>query len=467
MYLPPRGLVREIETRRREIGRARRHERPPRARLERRCRAPAAFIGSVRACRSGVCTARRMTARYVATRAATMHALTSARAFASSAPALRPAPARRRRPAASSSSARARPPGGSSVGSRAVLPRPSAAPPSSRPRPTLGCIASVHRPRRSRWSRFPGRSWFPGGRDPPRIPRRSRVQPREAPPSTVHRVPARVHRRPPNPGGRRRGPHVSPREGQANMFLDGNPIVYGAPRTSPPATRRPTGRRRRHAGAAVAWGCYNPHSMYRVRILQMAWEIETAEAPNGKPGVRCDVGRYGGARVRERIDFAPTRGPRGIETHERVPSDQLRGDRLSGVCVDMYGDVAVASVSAAWANAARADISAVHKTNAARGVRIDRKFSRAREDDEDDEDGEDEDDVVTDAHATRWYDASTGKDVRVRRRGRRRRRALQGDGDSRERRGARRRSAATRLGSTSTSATTARSYAISPPVAIW
>ena len=33
--------------------------------------------------------------------------------------------------------------------------------------------------------------------------------------------------------------------------------------------------------------------------------------------------------------------------------------------------------------------------------------------DEDDEDGEDEDDVVTDAHATRWYDASTGEEMFV------------------------------------------------------
>jgi hypothetical protein len=29
-----------------------------------------------------------------------------------------------------------------------------------------------------------------------------------------------------------------------------------------------------HAGAVVCWGVYNSDSLYRVRVLQMAWEVE-------------------------------------------------------------------------------------------------------------------------------------------------------------------------------------------------
>ena len=208
-------------------------------------------------------------------------------------------------------------------------------------------------------------------------------------------------------------------KGKANMFLDGNPIVYGGavdvvsgdPAVSDPVVVVD------HAGAAVAWGCYNPHSMYRVRILQMAWEIETAEAPNGKPGVRCDVGRVVASRVRDAHRLRADAGLAGSKHTNAYRLINSEGDRLSGVCVDMYGDVAVASVSAAWANAARAEIiSAVREvTNATRVAwRIDRKMLALETGrDEDDEDGEDEDDVVTDAHATRWYDASTGEEIFV------------------------------------------------------
>ena len=218
-------------------------------------------------------------------------------------------------------------------------------------------------------------------------------------------------------------------KGKANMFLDGNPIVYGGavdavsgdPSVSDPVVVVD------HAGAAIAWGCYNPHSMYRVRVLQMAWEIETAEAPNGKTGVRCDVERVVSSRVRDAVRL---RADAGVADSERTDAYRLinsEGDRLSGVCVDVYGNVAVASVSAAWAHAARAEIIRAlgREANVARVVwRIDRKMlaletGRSSDDEDEDEDEDaDEDeastnvfDVSDDAHATRCYDASTGAEV--------------------------------------------------------
>ena len=127
-----------------------------------------------------------------------------------------------------------------------------------------------------------------------------------------------------------------------------------------------------------------------------------------------------GRVVASRVKTRRLRADEGLAGSKHTDAYRLinsEGDRLSGVCVDMYGDVAVASVSAAWANAARADIiSAVRAaTNATRVAwRIDRKMLALETGrDEDDEDGEDEDDVVTDAHATRWYDASTGEEIFV------------------------------------------------------
>ena len=77
--------------------------------------------------------------------------------------------------------------------------------------------------------------------------------------------------------------------------------------------------------------------MYRVRILQMAWEVDVTEAPNGKgKGVVCDVAAIVSARV---AAAAQLRTDLGVAT-DRTDVYRLvnsEGDRLSGVCVDVYG----------------------------------------------------------------------------------------------------------------------------------
>lgn len=152
--------------------------------------------------------------------------------------------------------------------------------------------------------------------------------------------------------------------GKANIFLDGNPIVYsGAIETTSmsPATGDPV-IVVDHVGAVVAWGVYNSDSMYKVRVLQMAWEVDVVQAPNGKKGVFCDVAAVVSSRIAAaaalRVDLGIASG--GTDVYRLVNSE---GDRLSGVCVDVYGGessggpkVAVASVSAAWADFHRDDI---------------------------------------------------------------------------------------------------------------
>ena len=127
--------------------------------------------------------------------------------------------------------------------------------------------------------------------------------------------------------------------GKANIFLDGNPIVYGGAVetvTMEPATGDPV-IVVDHVGAVVAWGVFNADSMYRVRILQMAWEVDVTEAPNGKgKGVVCDVAAVISARV---AAAAQLRTDLGVATDQtdvyRLVNSE--GDRLSGVCVDVYG----------------------------------------------------------------------------------------------------------------------------------
>jgi hypothetical protein len=37
--------------------------------------------------------------------------------------------------------------------------------------------------------------------------------------------------------------------------------------------------------------------MYRVRMLQMAWEVDVVAAPNGSKGVKCDIATVVSSRV--------------------------------------------------------------------------------------------------------------------------------------------------------------------------
>ena len=157
------------------------------------------------------------------------------------------------------------------------------------------------------------------------------------------------------------------------MFLDGAPIVYGG------AVASVVGDPQLadavivvdHANAVVGWGTYNPHSMYRVRVLEMAWEVETVPRATAGRGtaVRCDVGAVVRRRVRKAFELreavlpyvfcGQTDGPERTTTYRLVNAE---GDRLSGACVDAYRDVATdvayaaVSSSSAWTQRYRDEI---------------------------------------------------------------------------------------------------------------
>ena len=109
--------------------------------------------------------------------------------------------------------------------------------------------------------------------------------------------------------------------------------------------------------------------MYRVRALQSAWETTVATTEDGRVAAVCDVREAMRGKVRVAAALRADLGLGGAladdddddNRREKDRTDAYRllnseGDGLSGVCVDVYGATAVASVSAAWARLNRAEI---------------------------------------------------------------------------------------------------------------
>ncbi|CAM9550865.1 unnamed protein product, partial [Discosporangium mesarthrocarpum] len=157
-------------------------------------------------------------------------------------------------------------------------------------------------------------------------------------------------------------PAVIVARGKARLFWEGNPLVYGG------AVARVQGRPLAgdivdvldSSGKFIAWGLYNPDSMYRVRIL----------VRDGEKLAHCrDVRTV----VRERLKVA-RRARRAIG----IPNEETNtyrcvngeGDRLSGLVVDVFAGVLGVSSSALWVEAHRADIEAALQDEFGPGAEI-------------------------------------------------------------------------------------------------
>eukprot|EP00929_Paragymnodinium_shiwhaense_P039626 TRINITY_DN20805_c1_g1_i2.p1 TRINITY_DN20805_c1_g1~~TRINITY_DN20805_c1_g1_i2.p1 ORF type:complete len:585 (+),score=106.88 TRINITY_DN20805_c1_g1_i2:31-1785(+) len=99
-------------------------------------------------------------------------------------------------------------------------------------------------------------------------------------------------------------------------------------------------------GQVVAWGTYNPHSLYRVRVLQRASEVERIAGSAGR-------GFSLRTLLRHRLAIArSTRRALGLPKQDVTNAYRLinaDGDGLSGLTVDVYDSVAVIRSAAAWA----------------------------------------------------------------------------------------------------------------------
>lgn len=237
-------------------------------------------------------------------------------------------------------------------------------------------------------------------------------------------------------------------KGKANLFLDGAPIVYGGavasvignPQLADPVIVVD------HANAVVGWGTYNPHSMYRVRVLEMAWEVEVTRNPSDvtKTAVRCDVGEVIKRRVRKAFqlrrdvfpDWFEKNDSDNVNTTTTYRLFNAEGDRLSGACCDVYTDrrtnvaYAVLSSSSAWTQKFQKEMIEALGSEANVDVvvwRVDEKMlkletgaaewvaEKRRGDDTEaeDEEDDDEDEKVSSSadegeYATKIFDAKTG-----------------------------------------------------------
>lgn len=135
--------------------------------------------------------------------------------------------------------------------------------------------------------------------------------------------------------------------GKAKLFQDGNPLIYGG------ACRGVVGDEELSAGqevlvvessgTCIGRGVYNPHSQYRVRLLARA--DEKSFSMPFEELIR--------SRFRQAISVRGALGL-GLGGSEEAPATTVyrlvngEGDRLSGLIVDVIGDVVVIQSSALW-----------------------------------------------------------------------------------------------------------------------
>ncbi|KAJ8445769.1 hypothetical protein Cgig2_026096 [Carnegiea gigantea] len=135
------------------------------------------------------------------------------------------------------------------------------------------------------------------------------------------------------------------KKGKTQLFKNGSPMVYSG------AVDRIVGRPPPNTGDVVlvadqtekpiGWGFYNSVSMFCVRLMQLE------EEATRDPASALNVERL----IEQRIDAATE-----LRRHLGLPSTHTnayrlvnsQGDRLSGLIVDVFDDVAVVASSAAW-----------------------------------------------------------------------------------------------------------------------
>ena len=134
--------------------------------------------------------------------------------------------------------------------------------------------------------------------------------------------------------------HVLP--GKARLFQEGNPILFGGVikklSDNPPPVAGHEILVADHRGNVIGKGVYNPYSLYRVRMLALQSEA----------GFLLPLD----ALIKERIGSAYKMRRYGIMVPS-VDTNAYRlvnseGDRLSGLIVDVFGDIVVAQSAALW-----------------------------------------------------------------------------------------------------------------------
>ncbi|XP_060187660.1 uncharacterized protein LOC132616913 isoform X2 [Lycium barbarum] len=132
------------------------------------------------------------------------------------------------------------------------------------------------------------------------------------------------------------------KKGKTQLFKDGSPMVYSG------AVDRVIGRPPPITGDIVlvadgsekpiGWGFYNSTSMFRVRLMQLQDE---------DPSCALNAEKLLETRIVAAVKLRHNLGLPSAHTNAyRLVNSE--GDRLSGLIVDIFGDLAVIASSAAW-----------------------------------------------------------------------------------------------------------------------
>ncbi|XP_038901472.1 ribosomal RNA large subunit methyltransferase I isoform X2 [Benincasa hispida] len=143
------------------------------------------------------------------------------------------------------------------------------------------------------------------------------------------------------------------KKGKAQLFKDGSPMVYSG------AVDRIIGRPPPKTGDVVlvadgtekpiGWGLYNSVSMFSVRLMQLEEEAarDSSCTLNMEKMIETRINTARELRKNLGLPSASTNAYRLVNSE---------GDRLSGLIIDVFGDLAVVASSAAWVEKYKAEI---------------------------------------------------------------------------------------------------------------
>ncbi|XAR56927.1 23S rRNA (cytosine(1962)-C(5))-methyltransferase [Bertholletia excelsa] len=145
------------------------------------------------------------------------------------------------------------------------------------------------------------------------------------------------------------------KKGKTQLFRNGSPMVYSR------AVDRIIGRPPPKTGDVVlvadgtekpiGWGVFNSSSMFCVRLMQLE------EEATRDPSCALNVEKLLEARIYAAIQLRRSLGLPSANTNAyRLVNSE--GDRLSGLIVDIFGDLAVIASSAAWVEKYKTQIQA-------------------------------------------------------------------------------------------------------------
>ncbi|XP_021299440.1 uncharacterized protein LOC110428084 isoform X8 [Herrania umbratica] len=145
------------------------------------------------------------------------------------------------------------------------------------------------------------------------------------------------------------------KKGKTQLFKNGSPMVYSG------AVDRIIGRPPPKTGdivlvadgteTPIGWGLYNSVSMFCVRLMQLE------EEATRDPSCALDMENLLETRINAAIELRRGLGlPSDATNAYRLVNSE--GDRLSGLIVDVFGDLAVVASSAAWVEKYKSQVEA-------------------------------------------------------------------------------------------------------------